>query len=90
MSAIFTETARALASDPELRAKVLSVTSADERRAILVEAGVPVPTHEEVNAHLLAGVAGGASSGSTKAPYKNPSTQVNVAAADAAGAAACA
>lgn len=62
MSATFTETARALASDPELKAKVLSVTSADERRAILVEAGVAAPTHDDVNAHLLDGVAGGTSS----------------------------
>ena len=59
MSATFTETARALASNPELRAKVLAVTSADERRAILVEAGVAAPTHDDVNAHLLDDVAGG-------------------------------
>jgi len=67
VSATFTETARALASNPELRAKVLSVTSADERRAILVEAGVAAPTHDDVNAHLLDGVAGGTSTPSETA-----------------------
>ena len=80
MSATFNETARALAASPELKAKVLSVTSADERRAILVEAGVPVPTHEDVNAQALAGVAGGAESPVT-------ANSVTGAAAAAAGAA---
>lgn len=62
MSATFQETANALANDPELRAKVLAVSSADERAAILRDAGVPVPSHADINAHTdnaLAGVAGG-------------------------------
>lgn len=62
MSSTFQETANALANDPELRAKVLAVNTADERAAILREAGVPVPTHDDVNSHTdntLAGVAGG-------------------------------
>ena len=66
MSATFNETASALAASPELKEKVLSANSADERRAILVEAGVAVPTHAEVNAHAkLAGVAGGSSAAQT-------------------------
>ncbi len=82
MSATFNETARALAASPELKAKVLSVNSADERRAILVEAGVPVPTHDDVNAHAaLAGVAGGSSTAS------DVSAAAPAAAAGAAGAA---
>lgn len=62
MSSTFEETANALAKDEVLRAKVLSVTTAEERAALLREAGVPVPTREDVNAHsdsLLADVAGG-------------------------------
>jgi len=62
MSATFQETASALANDPDLRAKVLAATTADERAAILRDAGVAVPTHADVNSHTdnsLAGVAGG-------------------------------
>lgn len=62
MSATFQETANALANDSELRAKVLSATTAEDRAAILREAGVAVPTHDDVNSHTdnsLAGVAGG-------------------------------
>ncbi len=62
MSATFQETASALANDPELRAKVLAATTAEDRAAVLREAGVPVPTHADVNSHTdnsLAGVAGG-------------------------------
>jgi hypothetical protein len=65
MSTTFDETARAIAADPELRAKILAVNTAEERRDILVAAGVPVPTHDDVNAHAaLAGVAGGSSTNS--------------------------
>jgi hypothetical protein len=65
MSTTFNETARAIAADPELKAKVLAVNTAEERRDILVAAGVPVPTHDDVNAHAaLAGVAGGSSTAS--------------------------
>lgn len=80
MSSTFQETATALAKDPDLRAKVLAVTSADERAAILRDAGVAVPTREDVNAHsdnALAGVSGG---GTT--------TNATAASMDAAGAAA--
>jgi hypothetical protein len=62
MSATFQETAAALANNPERRAKVLAATTADERAAILREAGVAVPSHDDVNSHTdntLAGVAGG-------------------------------
>ena len=62
MSSTFQETANALANDPELRARVLAVNTADERAAILREAGVPVTTHDDVNSHTdntLAGISGG-------------------------------
>lgn len=62
MSATFQETANALANDPDLRAKVLAATTAEDRATILRDAGVPVPTHDDVNSHTdsaLAGVAGG-------------------------------
>ena len=82
MSATFQETAAALANNPELRAKVLAATTADERAAILREAGVAVPSHDDVNSHTdntLAGVAGG---GTT--------SEVAAAAPEAAGAAGAA
>lgn len=62
MSSTFQETATALANDAELRERILSVTSAEERAAILREAGVPVPSREDVDAHrdsALAGISGG-------------------------------
>jgi hypothetical protein len=81
VSSIFQETATALANDSEVRARVLSVTTAEERAALLRQVGVPVPTREDVNAHsdaTLKGVAGG-----------GETTQGAAAAAmDAAGAAA--
>jgi hypothetical protein len=82
MSTTFNETARALAADPELKAKVLAVNTADERREILVAAGVTVPSHDDVNAHAaLAGVAGGSSTAS------DVNAAAPAAAAGAAGAA---
>ncbi len=80
MSSIFQETATALANDSDLCARVLSVTTAEERAALLREAGVPAPTREDVNAHsdaTLKGVAGG-----------GETTQGAAAAMDAAGTAA--
>jgi general stress protein YciG len=57
----------ALANDAELRERVMSVTDPDERAAILREAGVDVPTQEEIDAARadLAGVTGGASTNGT-------------------------
>jgi hypothetical protein len=51
----------ALANDAELRERVMSVTDPDERAAILREAGVEVPTQEEIDAARadLEGVTGG-------------------------------
>ena len=53
MSDAFTATAKALDEDPELREKVMSAGSAEERAAILREAGVPVPSHEDVNSGVV-------------------------------------
>lgn len=62
MSATFTAAAKAMTDNEELRNQVLAAGSAEERAAILREAGVEVPTHADVNAaHAdMAGVAGGA------------------------------
>lgn len=51
----------ALANDPELRERVMSAPGPDERAAILREAGVPVPTEEEIASARadLEGVTGG-------------------------------
>ena len=58
MSVTFNETAKALAENADLRNAVMSVESAEERAAILREAGVPVPTHADINA-AHADMAGG-------------------------------
>jgi len=39
----------ALSSNEELRKKVLSATSAEERAGHLRDAGLDIPTHEEIN-----------------------------------------
>ena len=64
MSTTFQETVKALQDNPELKAKVLSAQSAEDRASILREAGVPVPIHADVvKAHqdALDGVDGGGS-----------------------------
>jgi hypothetical protein len=60
MSEAFTATVKALGDDPELRARVMSARSADERAGILRESGVSVPSHADVNSGVsnLADVAG--------------------------------
>jgi len=65
MSTTFVAATKALASDPELFAKVSAAGSPEERAALLTAAGVEVPTHADVNSHLanMAGVAGGTSAG---------------------------
>ena len=61
MSTTFHETAKALQADPELKTKVLSATSAEERASILRDAGVAVPSQSDINAtHSdLEGITGG-------------------------------
>lgn len=52
--------AQRLAADPELRERVMGATTGSERRAILEDAGLTIPTHEEFQAwQTLADVAGG-------------------------------
>ena len=65
MSVTFNETAKALSENADLRNAVMSAGSAAERAAILREAGVPVPTHADINAaHAdMAGVDGAGSTG---------------------------
>ncbi|MFY9331949.1 MAG: hypothetical protein WAO41_09770 [Candidatus Nanopelagicales bacterium] len=83
MSNTYHETAKALAENDELRDKVMAAGSAEERAAVLRDAGVPVPTHADINAaHAeanMAGVDGG-----------NTTTSVIKAAAPAAAEAAAA
>ena len=61
MSTAFAATAKALKSDSELRTKVTTAGSAEERASILRAAGVEVPTHADVNTHFanMDNVAGG-------------------------------
>ena len=57
----FHEAAKALAANDDLRNKVMTAGSAEERANVLREAGVAVPSHADINAaHAdMAGVAGG-------------------------------
>ena len=61
MSSTVASASKALANDPELFAKVTTAGSAEERAAHFRAAGVEVPTHADINAHLanMAGIAGG-------------------------------
>jgi len=59
----------ALSSNEELRNKVMSSTSAEERAGHLRDAGLDIPTHEEVNSRHtdLADIIGGGSGTTTRA-----------------------
>lgn len=61
MSEKFHAAAKALAEDPALRDRVMAAGSSEERHRILTEAGVDVPSGDEVKSGFdsLAGVAGG-------------------------------
>ena len=76
----FHEAAKALAANDDLRNKVMTAGSAEERANVLREAGVAVPSHADVNAaHAeMAGVSGGGS----------PTTTIIIAVAPAAAEAA--
>lgn len=60
MSATFQAVSDALAADKDLQAKVMAAGSAEDRAAILKDAGVPVPSHSDVNSGhaALQGVSG--------------------------------
>jgi len=81
-SSTFHEAAKALAANDDLRNKVMTAGSAEERANVLREAGVAVPSHVDINAaHAeMAGVAGGG----------NTSTVLHAAAPAASSAAAAA
>jgi hypothetical protein len=49
MTANYEAAVTALSSNEELRKKVLSATSAEERAGHLRDAGLDIPTHEEIN-----------------------------------------
>ena len=49
MSEKYDAAVAAMSSNEELRKKVLSATSAEERAGHLRDAGLDIPTHEEVN-----------------------------------------
>ena len=61
MSTNYDAVVAAMSSNEELRKKVLSATSAEERAGHLRDAGLDIPTHEEVNSRHsdLADVSGG-------------------------------
>ena len=63
MSAKYEAVSAALVNDPELAARVMAAGSVEERARILQDAGLDLPTPEEIPADL-AGVAGGSSSSS--------------------------
>lgn len=73
MSDRFTAVMTALSQDPDLRDRVLAAETPEERAAILVAAGLDIPTAEEVEAAKLAGVDGG-STPLTTVPVKVDST----------------
>lgn len=77
MSTTFAAATKALQNDPELFAKVTKAGSAEERAAHLRAAGVEVPTHADVNAHLanMAGVAGGGTTATQDAASAVPTQQ---------------
>ena len=85
MSTAFVSAIKAMGDNPELLAKVSSAGSSEERASILRAAGVEVPTHADVNAHLMADVAGG-----TAAQSHATTIEFGSASAVAAGAAAAA
>ena len=83
----FHEAAKALAANDDLRNKVMTAGSAEERANVLREAGVAVPSHADVNAaHAeMAGVAGG---NVTTAVAKSAEVEIISSAAEASAAAA--
>jgi hypothetical protein len=89
MSTAFVSAIKAMSDNPELLAKVSSAGSSEERASILRAAGVEVPTHADVNAHLMANVAGGGST-ATQASKHKTTIGFGAGAAVAAGAAAAA
>lgn len=59
MTEKFTSVVAALSADTDLRDRVVAAATPEERAAILVAAGLEVPTAEEIEQAKLAGVAGG-------------------------------
>lgn len=60
MSDNITAITQRLREDPALRERVMSAASVDERREIIANAGLPMPSREEMQAWAsLADVAGG-------------------------------
>ncbi len=77
MSETFSATAKALAADPELKARVMAADSTEARGDILREAGVPVPTQDDIasGVAVLTSIAGGKNT-ATDISYANDGAQV--------------
>ena len=92
MSAKYDAAVAALSSNEELRKKVLSATSAEERAGHLRDHGLDIPTQEEINSGLASVTGAGTTTGNAVASsvannvLKKSSWDAGVAAA--AGAAA--
>ncbi len=52
MSTTFAETAKAISENPAVVAQLQTVTTPEARQEILKAAGIPIPTHADVNAHM--------------------------------------
>ena len=67
-----------LSTNEELRKKVLSATSAEERAGHLRDAGLGIPTHEEINRRYsdLADVTGAGSTATTGGSAAAPAVPV--------------
>jgi predicted ATPase with chaperone activity len=64
MSTTFAETAKAISENPAVVAQLQTVTTPEARQEILKAAGIPIPTHADVNAHMatlddVSGASGG-------------------------------
>ena len=78
----FHEAAKALAANDDLRNKVMTAGSAEERANVLREAGVAVPSHADINA-AHAEMAGGAGGSTTTSIIKSAAPAAAEAAAGA-------
>lgn len=90
MSNNFHAAVAALSGNEELRKKVMSATSAEERAGHLRDHGVDIPTHEEINSRHsdLADVTGAGENAGTKVATQHPGTIAAAGAVEAAAGAA--
>ena len=67
MSEKYDAAVAALSSNEELRKKVMSSTSAEERAGHLRDAGLDIPTHEDINSNLASVTGAGTTTGNAVA-----------------------